>query len=274
MKPGEALLFQERSRRHGPRFAPAAAANLRSFRHGFTLIELMVAMVVLVVLMAMLFAIISGAQEAYSLADSNAMIYEKAHILFDQLSRDLRSAVTSDLKGREIPLWIAPAGVHDPTDADKQDMLCAVVGGPMPNSVSKVGLVKVRYAFHTKAGEPGANTVRRSCAGDMVTTGPSPNPRWCFYGKTAANETTDSDGYPDWVEDSETRHPIIGGVEAFTIVPYPACSGTMNHLPQAFIVTLTLVDERALSLPEPVRTQRLKESRRTFRKVIFIGGEG
>jgi prepilin-type N-terminal cleavage/methylation domain-containing protein len=260
-------------------------------RRAFTLIELLAAMAILVILMGMLFAIIGGAQKAYSLADSNAQIYEKAHVLFEQLSRDLRSAVASSIPGREVPIWIPPkaslAGYYNPDPAVtplQPDALCLVVAGDPYNDVGLTRLNKVRYRFHIDPGQTNHHVITRSI--DPDRTGASPgaaNTRWDFPGITKANEVLSS-GLPNWVTSSGNALALVGGVEEFTITPYPddpdpspvppVRRGTRNALPQAFVITVTFVDERALTLPDPLKTQRLDQSRRTFRKIIFVGGEG
>jgi prepilin-type N-terminal cleavage/methylation domain-containing protein len=244
---------------------PVGGRPRQALRRAFTLVELLVAMVVLVILMGMLFAIVGGAQNAYSLSDSNAQIYEKAHIVFELLSRDLRSAVASEIPGRQVPVWVNPA--PDPTNVNQRDLVCVVVAGEASDSTAVTRHNKVKYAFHTVAAQAGAYKIARSSTDDTDASG------WTFYGVTQDGPDTDSDGIPDWVDTSEARQSVVGGVETFTIVPHPAFTGTRNRLPQAFIVTLTLVDERALSLAEPVRQQRLDQSRRTFRKIVFVGGE-
>ncbi|MBN2450509.1 MAG: hypothetical protein JXR77_08965, partial [Lentisphaeria bacterium] len=133
---------------------------------------------------------------------------------------------------------------------------------------------KVRYSFHyDPADAAGMYAVRRSIDPEVNTSG-NPNAGWGFYGTTAANETIGANGVPQWVSVSDARRVLVSGVEEFRIDPYPAFTGTRNILPRAFVVNVTLVDERALALPEPLRTQRLDQSRRTFRKIIFVGGEG
>jgi len=251
-------------------------------KRAFTLVEMLVAMAVLVVLMGMLFTIISEAQNAYSLADSNAQTYEKAHVLFEQLSRDLRSGLASSVPGREVPIWVAPAagpGSHQPGAAPPQpNAVCLVSAGDPYNTSGLARTNKIRYSFHTYtldlATYPNPFVVTRSI--DPELTGSGPNTNWDFYTGTAANQTLPASGVPGWVTNSGSARALIGGVEMFAIEPYPAtATGTRNVLPQAFTVTVTLVDERALALPAgPLRTERLNQSRRTFRKIIFVGGEG
>jgi len=242
----------------------------------FTLVELLVGMVILVLLMGMLFSIIGGAQKAYSMADSNAQTFERAHVLFEQISRDLRSGVACSIPGREIPVWVAPAGSHDPDPAGglQPHLLCIVVAGDPYNDVGETRMNKVRYSFHRDTAGTNPYVVTRSIDPDRAGSPASPNAEWNFYGVTAANQGALTAGVPTWVVDSGNSRALIGGVEHIAIEPFPvSATGTRNVLPQAFTVTVTLVDERALALPEPVRTERLDQSRRTFRKVVFVGGE-
>lgn len=252
----------------------------------FTLIEMLVAMAVLVILMGILFGVLSGSQNAYSLAETNAQTYERAHILFEQMSRDLRSAVACNLPGREIPIWVPPAAgaasYQPAADPPQSVALCLVSAGDPYNGDAVTRTNKIRYCFHTNtrtSGSPPAYvyanpyTITRSIDPERTASGPNAN--WNFYMRTAATETLGPNGVPDWVTNSGSARALIGGVEEFTIEPFPTTArGTRNVLPQAFTVTVTLVDERALALPDgPLKTERLAQSRRTFRKVIFLGGE-
>ena len=83
---------------------PDKALASRTARR-FTLVELLAAMAVLIVLMAMLFTFFSSAQRAWSLTETNSRIYESAQILFDVMGRDLQAAVFSDEEGRRIPFY-------------------------------------------------------------------------------------------------------------------------------------------------------------------------
>ncbi len=80
--------------------------RLRARRHRpFTLIEILAAMAIFVVLMAVMFQFIAGAEKIWTRADRNAKIYGNARTAIDIISRDLQSAIASDMPGREIPFY-------------------------------------------------------------------------------------------------------------------------------------------------------------------------
>jgi len=72
-------------------------------RNGFTLVEMVVAMAVLVILMLLLFRFLAGAQQAWSLSKANTRVYENARVALELIRRELLTAVASNESGRQIP---------------------------------------------------------------------------------------------------------------------------------------------------------------------------
>ncbi len=269
----------------GGRFAgrePMVHHRARRHVHSYTLVEILAAMVVLIILMGFLFKFLGTAQQAWSASDGNTRIYQNAQIAFDLIAHDLRAAVADDTQGREIPFWINPryttfdtADTYD--DWNEQDAICFVASIEPPNSVADTRMCEVRYSLFTDDSTTTATRrkqlywLRRSITPDETGSAPgTDNPLWNFYGVTPnANPNLDD----DWTDGGD-RHRIVDGVEEFSVRTLPASTGTRNRLPQAVKIKLTLVDPRAYTgdLPPELRAKMLRQTRRTFTRMIFLGG--
>lgn len=238
----------------------------------FTLVEILAAMAVLVVLMGVLFTFLSAAQTAWSLAETNSRIYENAQVALDVITRDLQSAIASNLTGREIPFYRNPDldSADWADDWDKRRAM-AFVAAVEPNTEAKSLLCEIRYELYTgplAAHREQRYWLRRARTCDRTTSDPpTDNPSWDFYGKTPADVTA-----PQWYITGNNTEKVIPGVEAFSVQVFPAIggTGTINRLPQAVHVTLKLFDPKLVDAPVLVRNR----TRRTFTKTIFLGGRG
>jgi len=258
------------------------SATIRRTR-AYTLVELLAAMGVLTIMMGFLFKFVNTAQRAWSLSESNTRLYQNAQIALDLFTHDLRAAVASNLQGAEIPFWINPNyttfdvvdGTDNYDDWDEQDAVCFVSTIEASNGDAETRMVEVRYALFTDETDTDADHqaqlywLRRSLTSDRTTSGV--DAEWDFYGvRHDADPTLDD----DWI-DGRDRHHIVDGVETFSVQAYPPVTGTQNVLPGAVLVTLTLVDPEATktNLPEALRESIRNKSRRTFTKIVFLGGQ-
>lgn len=211
-------------------------------RHApFTLIEITVAMGILVLLMLMLFQFLAGAQNAWSLSQSNTRIYENARIGMELLQRELKTAVASNRAGRKIPFAVTNNG----------ELEAMVTATNLSTQNSK--LCEVSY-------ELSDNVLYRT----GIEEG---SPNWDFYGDTgnAWTNLTGSSGLP-----------VIRGVENFSVTCYNASGNLLTPniyttLPAFVQISLTLFDEDLMDMPDNVRDAKKEQTMRTFTKTVFLG---
>ncbi len=235
----------------------------------FTLIELLAAMAVFLVLMAIVFSFFSTAQKAWTTTDTNTRIYENARVALDLISRDLQCAMASNEPGREIPFYAALGSDFDPTDWNKRLALYFVTVAP-PSQSATTRLCEIGYQLYTGSLASHADQrywLRRSRTCD------SDGAKWNFYGVKATT------GYlapgTGWTNTGTSgAQKLIPGVENLRFDLFPTgtwnSTGTRNELPQAVRVTITLFDPKLMKVPDAVRAARINKSKRTFSKLIFL----
>ncbi|NOY79554.1 MAG: hypothetical protein GXP31_00985 [Kiritimatiellaeota bacterium] len=236
----------------------------------FTLIEILAAMAVLTVLMAMVFTFFASAQKAWSITDTNTRIYENARVVFDLISRDLQCALASKESGREIPFYQAFGTDFDPNNWNKRLALYFVTVAP-PTTTAQTQICEVGYQLYTGSASSHSGDrywLRRSrtCDSDGAV--------WNFYGVTAVAGAL-SPGGSNWTDIGATgTQKVIPGVESIRFDLFPAttwnASQTRNELPKAVRVTITLFDPKLMNVPDPVRNAEIEKSKRTFSKLIFL----
>ena len=172
----------------------------------FTLVELLAAMGILVVMMLFIFQFINAAETAWSQTGSNTRVYENARVAFDLISRDLKSAIASDIPGREIPFSTSPVAFVSATN---------LTG----NSNTKSKLCEIRYNLNS-------NTLKRQCVNDQ-------NAGWDFYGKTGSS----------WIPPGTGGDEIIKGVDDFNMTAHWNGGKTPGTLPDYVEIELSLFDE-------------------------------
>ncbi len=219
-------------------------------RQCFTLVELLAAMAIFVILMAVMFEFLGGAQQVWSLSKSNAKIYENARVAMDLISRDIQSAVTSDFPGQEIPFYY-----------DKDQRQPTMVSATnLTISGSRAKLAEVTYETNSD------NQLVREVACD---NGSSPT-YWDFYGDTASPT-------PAWVNNDPSATScdtalIVDGVKSASIICYrdgaeiPASPDTETNttvLPNYAEISLTLFDP---DVPE----QNRDKTQRTFTRTVYF----
>lgn len=225
-------------------------------RRHFTLIELLAAMAVLVLLMMMLFRFVGSAQSAWSASETNTRIYENARIAFEVITRDLQSAVASSRDGQKIPFYVWP--VAGGTNWGER---LSFISRVEPNPAAKSDICEIMYAWKTDFVGPNANYwLWRARVCDDASD-------WNFFNKTG-NET---DAAPWYGTQQVTPRRVIPGVTNLSLVCLDSAgvvmSGPYNKLPASVLVSLTLVDEKLVDAPDPVKNK----TKRTFTKTIFLG---
>ena len=233
---------------------------------GFTLVELMAAMAILVVIMLMLFSFLASAQRAWAFTETNTRIYENARILFEVVGRDLQSAVASAESGQEIPFYVSNS--FDP-DVWSDKHICTFVSAVGEPADATTRLCKVYYDYYRGApGNPAARyQFRRAVVGNRTSSGW--NADWDFYGETDLDE--------DWHTDGFTPQTVITGISDLKLDFLGVSAGVAeNRLPRAVRVTVTLFDPKLynsnanVEIPDVVR----EKTERSFTKMIFLRGRG
>ncbi len=213
----------------------------------FTLVELIVAMATFSILMLVMIQFFGTAQGAWRTSDANTRIYENARIAFEIIKRDLRSAAACNRTGEEIPFTIGAT-------ADRLSLVTAV---PTTQD-AKSELCEVHYALS-------GNSLLRNRVCDSSSS-------WNFFGKKDAS----------WVDAPTAGDELIPGVTDFRVTCRMAGvvsgvtdssgkvlpSQTLNTLPLAVEVTMTLVDERLNPATTP--TAKLNQTKRTFTRTFFL----
>lgn len=242
------------------------AAHNASRSAGFTLVELMAAMAILVVIMLMLFSFFASAQRAWGFTETNTRIYESARILFDVIGRDLQSAIALDEPGQEIPFY-ASSSFNPDNWSDRH--ICTFVSAVGEPAEATSRLCKVYYEYFR--GSPGNASeryqFRRGIVGNWTSSGR--NPDWDFYGETDLSANWHTDGF--------TPQTVISGISELKLDFLGIGTGAAeNRLPGAVRVTVTLFDPKLyndsadVDIPDVIR----QKTERTFTKMIFLRGRG
>jgi type II secretion system protein J len=219
----------------------------RSAAHRFTLIEILVSVALLAVVCFLVFKLFSRLQTAYSQSLRTTNTAENARLVFDVIARDLQMAVScrDDIPGRSIEF-------HQPSEGS----LWFVSSGE-GLSQSSSGLLEVGYRFADFS-------VQRAYVDDTCS-------EWNVYGRR--DDAHHQDGY----------HTVIDGVLDFRFICYgsrmiPYEPANADQLPYMVTMTLTLLDPQSFKRLRTATTERrtaiVRESARTFRKTVYLGGGG
>ena len=226
-------------------------------RHSFTLLEVLIAVIILVGMMTMMLYIVSTAQKSFKLQEARTAMFQKSRMVFDLIERDVRSMVTNDYEDNEVGFHVFD---HDPADLSKKTLLTFVSSGD-PDDTARSRLAEVSYSFHNSTSDlDNRFLIKRQ----LVTEAHGEDWNFCKSPSGwAANDSTDS---PDF----ET---VIGGVNKISITFIQdgggtADPGTYTEQPIRVIVNLELFDE-ALSGSEFDTTRNTFV--RGFTKVFYVG---
>lgn len=263
----------------------------------FTLTELLVGTAILLIMMTMLSQILGTLTKGWTLARSNARVYERAQIIFNQVGNDFQTAIAGKQGGKPIGMWWdgtaapaiastsynypvsfdsstqnAPAGPpYDHVDAStvftgnvQMHMIC------LANENSGDGPSEVHYCYQPPADLSSYGQITRLSIKDSDTATAA---YWDFL-KPANNfpfPKTAPEGH--WtqtpVPGPVNYYPLIDGVIDFRLkVSYHK----PNELPDAVMVSVTLVDSESVdNAPAALKAKRINASRRSFTKVFFLG---
>jgi len=227
----------------------AGSCGRRQLRmaRGFTLVEMMASMGLLVFLMLILFRFFGNMQAAWTTSMSSVELYEDARIAMDVIIRDLDTAMITynDIPGQHIrlhqagpsTLWFVTSGVTTDT--------------------AESSIIEVGYRLH-------AHRLQRAFVDDSCES-------WSIYGER--DDADDQFGY----------QTVVRGVVGLQFICYDKnmqqYMPSQDATPPAMIsVVLTLLDPRTFRLWERMSTSRQVElqqkSARTFRKTISLTGRG
>lgn len=240
-----------------------------SRRRAFTLVELLAAMAIFTVMLGMVFAMLAGAQRAWSAVDRNTRIYENARILMDLITRDLQCAIASDAEGQEIPFRLFDHAYDTNMELSTDPEVVAFVSAIDPGSSAAARVSELQYS-HDTSGDY-AYMFRRSITSDNHS-------EWDFYNFKGPDPTDPSDDI-DWL-DHQNFQRVVEGVESVQISCFDDNDEMTNysdsyaHLPTVVRVSFTLFDPSALDVPAgDRRDQLINQSRRSFNKIIFLRAE-
>lgn len=231
----------------------------RVVRHYFSLIEVLIAVIILVIMMGMMLYIISAAQRGFRLQESKTVTYQKSRLVFDLIERDIRSMVTSSTQYKEIGYRVF--GNNQESSINDDDYKVCIVTSGDPDDASTSRLSEVTYAFHRDPAEPSERFVLR-----RQVINQADGDDWNFVGTP-----------PGWGKNKLTTSPdfemVVGGVRDFSIrfeelSGLTAGSGDHTSQPMRVVVNIDLFDE-GLSGPE-FDAVRLKRTR-GFTKIIYLG---
>ncbi|MFA4943652.1 MAG: hypothetical protein WC789_02995 [Lentisphaeria bacterium] len=251
------------NRRRPPSFqSPVSSSPLRATARRFTLIELLAAMAVLVILMFALFSFFGTAQKLWSHTETNTRIYENARTALDIITRDLQATIPNGEDAGKIPFWI---GKRETIATGDRDRLAFVAATEAFNGTESRA-VEVLYNYDATDFE-----FKRALTGDDATTA-----NWDFYAKHHPATWYSTIG-------GTGRQKVIGGVENIVfqcvqggavVNPDTAPSATydLDNPPDIVTVSLTVFDEKLAPVWKDLPAAKQAEQRRTFTKIIFLGG--
>ncbi len=225
--------------------------KFQSHRSPFTLIEIMVAMLILSILLLLLMRILVTSQSIWLRNTTDAQVFENAWVALDVIERDVRSMVASSLPKREIGFYLAE---NDITDEAKSLSAC-IVSAIEPPIKANSQLCEISYFFHK---DPKAPSTRHRLMRQIIT---DDNANWNFFGAPA-----------DWYLNGASSELLVSGVDDFRILFYDALGNIIPYdteefsLPSRVEIFLLLFDEAAIDLPPEKR----QETFRGFTRVIDL----
>jgi len=148
-------------------------------KNQFTLIELVVAMAVLVILVAVTLKMFTAAIKSSDLASSNVLLYENANLALELMTSDIQSIYF----GNSAPLWHWKP--DDPAAADwgifSNELLAFISATSVPQNDNCSSLHEVKYQlfYSTSHNDLDDGWLRRSVTGNRLDDNSS-NPNWNF----------------------------------------------------------------------------------------------
>jgi hypothetical protein len=161
----------------------------------FTLIELIFAMTIFIILVAMTAKFYSTANRAISSSNEHTMIFENAKIAMDLMTRELQCIY---YENGNTPFWHwRPEFPNNPPGAwgnYRNELLAFVSVTNLPQNndcTSKISEVKYQKYYATNHDDSNDGWLRRSVTGNKMSDG-SDNPKWNYYGNLTVGYTTDT----------------------------------------------------------------------------------
>ena len=224
-------------------------------RSHFTLVEMMVAMVILVIMIGILFKFLAGAQDAWSTTRANSEIYENARLFFDIVTRDLQAMVVNDVSGAQINYSVDGLGELNSDSGFK--FACVSASGIGTDSSDESILLEVGYQH-----DESADTIVRYMT--SMSEGPV---AWNFYDSAAINWAAEN----SWGPDSAI---LVKGAKSVTFTAYSDHVTVISNSNASETTKRPAKIEIDVSLYDPRKTGTsgtvIDESLRTFRKTVYL----
>lgn len=273
-------------------------AFLKSSRKGkagvvsaFTLLELLVAISIFSMMMALLFMYIDAAQRAWTDSSNRGMVYENARIAFDLLARDIQSAYYS----REVtPFW-HKAATDSSWGANRNESLAFISTTNVPpfdNCESKLCEIKYQLYYASSHADTSSGWLMRSVTGDHVdpTLGGGLNSKWNYHSNFDVGLTGASKAFTG---NDDSGDPYFGVIPYVTALSFkclkrdgteitPDSSGTsVTEFPTSIAVSMTLMDRFSYlkwqeldTAGAPNKDLFKVENSLTFQRTFYLGERG
>lgn len=229
--------------------------SLRTRR--YTLVEILVALVILILMMSFLFQFIIGAQKIWTTSHRTSILFDQTQLLFYLFENDLKSAL---LQPEATHPGQGMIGYLQTTTPNNQLHKFGLITQFTPPSAD-VGVFAVAYAYDGKV-------IRRKVLDDPSSVA------WTFFGSPNATQ---------WISFYESiplgdDDILADGISSFSIEMSGFAGTTFDTMPTTakLVVTAYDVDSVNALLSQgydlnslPVKT-KIDETTRSFTKVIFL----
>jgi len=257
----------------------------------FTLFELMVAMAIFSMMMAILFKFIDVAQKAWTDSSNRSMVYENARLAFDLIARDLQSSYYSQDK---IPFW-HKAATDSSWGANRNESLAFISTTntpPYDNCDSSFYEIKYQLYYADNHNDSSEGWLMRSVTGDHLdpAVGGGENSKWNYLENFTVSYDTSSSAFTGDDTSSESYSGVIPYVTNLsflclrrngTTITADSTGTTTTEFPSTVLVAITLMDRfsfkkwQALDAAGAPNKDIFKEDNSsTFRKTFFLGEKG
>jgi type II secretory pathway component PulJ len=198
-----------------PNHQIAKSLNLR-----FTLIELLAAMGVLMIIMFVLLSFFSSAQQAWTLSNARAEVYENARIALDLITRDLQCAYYVEDK---TPFWHGAypdsASWGDQGINDIIAFVSATSSPPNDDATSRLCEIKYQKMNAATHSSNSDGWLRRSCTGDKLSGGAA-DAKWNFYNNIYVRRTGATTAFSANSDSSQDFEKVIPHVIELSFICY------------------------------------------------------
>lgn len=259
----------------------------------FSLIELITAMAIFSVLMVVMMKFFQEAQQAWTLSNQRAMVYDNARVAMDLITRDLQAAY---YKKDVTPFWHKGKTTFATWSEYSNESLAFIAATPMPQEHSTTPFNEVIYQlYYTDVTNSNAGWLMRSVTGNK-SDATTPNTKHNYPSNFGVSKDTAADAFTLDGASNEAFEKVIPYVTNLNFECFKADGSVIStsdsaptDFPFIVMVELTLLDKDSwnkwLALgatpnqavddsdTDPARSFRL-ERERTFTKMIFMGERG